>query len=361
MRIQNPGISSDPRGAPRTKGATALCVLLIAFCLAAAAGCGSAEIKEDLPQRSSKPLIWPSPPEPARISYVRAIEKPQDIGATKGFFTKLFELIVGSRNDEMIKPYGVTVDSTGRIIAVDTPLKRVHIFDQKKHEYTYIEEAGNFALDAPIAAAVDADDNIYVTDSTAGKVFAFDRKGKFLNAITGLTRPTGIAVNKTDRTVYVADTGTHEVRVFDFKGNPVATIGKRGDKTGEFNYPVDIFIDKGGEVYVNDSMNYRIQIFDREGKFVSKFGRHGDGSGDFGRPKGIAVDREGHIYIVDALFDTVQIFDRNGNFLLNFGAIGREIGSFWLPSGIYIDNGDKIYVSDSYNKRIQVFEFLGNG
>lgn len=339
--------------------ASAVCLLLTAFFLGWAPGCGSPDIKEDLPRKSSKPLIWPSPPEPARISYVRAIEKPQDIGATKGFFTKVFELIAGARHDEMIKPYGVTVDSTGRIIAVDTSLKRLHIFDQKKHEYTYIDDAGNFILSTPIAAAVDADDNIYVTDSSAGTVFSYDRKGKFLRAITGLARPTGIALNRAGKILYVADTGAHVIKVFDLKGNPLYTIGKRGDKDGEFNYPVDLFTDKNGDLFVNDSMNYRVQIFDGKGRFLGKFGSHGDGSGDFGRPKGIAVDREGHVYVADALFDTVQIFDRKGNFLLNFGTIGRDIGSFWLPTGLYIDSGDNIYVSDSYNKRIQVFEFLG--
>lgn len=360
MRIPDPDKKVKPRSGARALRASAAGVLLMSLFLAFFPGCGSPEIKEDLPQKASKPLLWPSPPEPARISYVRAIEKPQDIGATKGFFTKVFELIAGARHDQLIKPYGVTVDSTGRIIAVDTSLKRVHIFDQKKHEYTYIDEAGNFILNTPIAAAVDADDNIYVTDSSAGMVFSYDRKGKFLRAITGLTRPTGIAVDRAGNRLYVADTGAHAVKVFDLKGNPLSTIGKRGENDGEFNYPVDLFTDRNGDLFVNDSLNYRIQIFDNRGRFLSKFGRHGDGSGDFGRPKGIAVDREGHVYVADALFDTVQIFDRNGRFLLNFGTIGREIGSFWLPAGLYIDSGDKIYVSDSYNKRIQVFEFLGN-
>ncbi len=360
MKIPNPGGRTKPTASSRAATGASAALLLAAFLMVFVPGCGSPEIKEDLPQKTSKPLIWPSPPEPARISYVRAIEKPQDIGVTKGFFTKVFELIAGERHDEIIKPYGVTVDSADRIIAVDTSLKRIHIFDQKKHEYTYIDEAGNFILSTPIAAAVDADDNIYVTDSSAGTVLCYDKKGKFLRAITGLKRPTGIAVSKAGKKLYVADTEAHAVKVFDLTGNPLQTIGKRGDKNAEFNYPVDLFVDRSGDLYVNDSMNYRIQIFDGNGKFLRKFGSHGDGSGDFGRPKGIAVDREGHIYVADALFDTVQIFDSKGRFLLNFGTIGRDIGSFWLPSGMYIDNGDKIYVSDTYNKRIQVFEFLGN-
>lgn len=339
----------------RLGAAVALALFFISF----VAGCAPSTIRdeEQTPQRQ---LIWPPPPEPARISFSRTIAKPEDIGANKGFFRRLSDFFLGPRSEEIVKPYGITVDSTGRVIVVDTALKRVHVFDAKKNKYFFIESIGDENLDSPIAAAVDAEDNIYVTDSLYAKVFVFSPKGKLLYAIDGFKRPTGIAVNRHDRTVYVADTGVHQIKEFDLKGKHLKTFGGLGKEPGEFNFPVDIFVDNNGEVYVADSMNYRVQIFDRDGKFLSAFGRQGDGTGDFGRPKGVSVDRDGNIYVADALFDTVQIFDRSGKFLLNFGTLGREAGKFWLPSGVFIDQGDKIYVSDSYNKRIQIFDYLGH-
>ncbi|MBI5642405.1 MAG: 6-bladed beta-propeller [Deltaproteobacteria bacterium] len=324
-------------------------------------GCASTEVElhEEI-QTPQKPLIWPSPPEPARVSYFKTISKPADIGANKGFFRKVAEFLLGPKYDDIIKPYGISTDSGGRILVADTAFKRIHIYDVKNNKYSYIEEAGDAALDSPIALAVDGEDNIYVTDSVANNVCVFNSKGRFLFSFNGGKRPTGIAINKADKLVYVSDTGKHEINVYDLKGKRVNTIGKWGSQPGEFNYPVDIFIDGHGDLFVADSMNFRIQIFDKGGKFLSTFGHHGDGTGDFGRPKGISVDKEGNIYVADALFDTVQIFDRNGNFLLNFGRLGKEIGSFWLPSGVFIDSGDKIYISDSYNRRIQVFEYHGN-
>ena len=44
------------------------------------AGCSSSTVKEDI-HSPQTPLIWPSPPEPARISYYKSIETPADIGA----------------------------------------------------------------------------------------------------------------------------------------------------------------------------------------------------------------------------------------------------------------------------------------
>lgn len=337
-------------------------IAALIFCFILFSGCTASKIKEDRQAADAAlSLIWPNPPEPARIAYLKTIEKPQDIGAGTGFFAKLAEFILGARVDDIVKPYGVAVDSGGRIVVADTALRRVHIFDGREKKYNFIEDAGKETFSSPIAVAVDASDNIYVTDSVLGKVFAYNKKGAVLFDFKAGERPTGIAVDKEDKKLYVSDTISHSINVYDLKGNLIRTIGKFGVKPGEFNYPVDLFVDKNGELYVIDAMNYRVQIFDKTGKFISMFGHQGDGTGDLGRPKGIAVDRDGNIYIADALFDTVQIFDREGRFLLNFGALGIEAGTFWMPCGVFIDDSDNIYVADSYNRRLQVFEYLGNG
>lgn len=327
--------------------------------LAFAAGCAGAP-KKETQGIAQKAQVWPSPPDRARIAFVRAVSTPADIAAGRGIFSRLVEFVLGAKIEEIIKPYGVAVDSTGRLLVADSAFKRVHIFDIKNSEYSDIKEASDSEFASPIAVAVDADDNIYVSDSILNKVFAFNKKGKFLFKIDGCTKPTGLAVNKKERLLYVTDTAAGDIKVFDLSGKPVKTIGGPGTGRGEFNLPVDIFSSAGGDIYVTDTMNYRIQIFDKDGNFLRMFGRHGDGTGDFGRPKGVAADRFGNIYVVDAIFDTVQIFNSEGKFLLNFGRIGRDTGNFWMPTGLYIDESDRIYVADSYNKRVQIFQYIGN-
>lgn len=353
------GVLSRPGLMPNTLPALAVCVLLaLSLFLSGCAAPGTA-VRDD--ERGDKmPLIWPSPPEPARISYVTAIYRPSDIGAGKGFFKKVVEFLLGESRDDIIKPYGVVSDSAGRLIVADTAFKRVHVFDMKKNKYVIIDSTSEGALESPISAAVDAEDNIYVTDSLKKKVYVFGKSGRYLRGFDAGERPTGISVNETLKQVYVSDTASHRITVFDLNGKKLFSFGGNGGEDGELNFPVDLFIDKDGDVYVADTMNYRIQVFDKTGKFRSKFGRHGDGTGDFGRPKGVAVDRDGNVYVADALFDTVQIFDKKGDFLLNFGSLGSKKGSFWMPGGVFIDRMDKIYVADSYNGRVQVFEYIGN-
>lgn len=347
-------------GKGRPGNPVVLGVVLVFLAISLVAGCSTQDVQQakGTPQ---KPLIWPAPPAPPRITYTQLIERPADIGVKKGLFTRLVEFVVGERYDAIVKPYGMAVDSTGRIIVADTALKRVHIFDPAKNKYSFIENAGDREFLSPIGVTVDDTDLIYVTDSVLAKVLAFDRDGSFVYEVDAGIRPTGIAFNRANDRFYVSDTASHQLLAFNSEGDLLGTIGKWGNGEGEFNFPVDIFTDDEGDIYVVDSMNYRVQIFDKSEKFRTAFGRHGDGTGEFGRPKGLAVDSEGNIYVADALFDTVQIFNRDGDYLLNFGTLGKRPGNFWLPTGLYIDGADNIYVADSYNKRVQIFEYMGSG
>lgn len=334
-------------------------VYLLLLCAGLLSGCYSANIPRQESEAAATPIVWPPQPEPARIIYEGSIERPDDVGASKGIFRRAVEFVIGKTADRIVKPYGIASDSNERLIVADTIFKRLHIFDRKTGKYTWIDDFRNGGFIAPIGVAVDRDDNIYVTEPELDKVIVFSKKGKFLFEIKeNLHRPTGIAVNKSEGLLYVANTGGHNLSVYELNGKYLETVGERGGEKGRFNYPTDIHIDSKGLIYVTDSMNFRIQIFDSNRRFISAFGTHGDGSGSFARPKGVSVDSDGHIYVVDALFDAVQIFDREGRFLLSFGSSGQGKGQFWLPSGIFVDSSDRIYVSDSFNKRVQIFKYL---
>lgn len=132
--------------------------------------------------RSSEPfeplekstIVWPLPPDPARIAYVRTLQRSTDIKPTKGFFRKVVKLLLGEKINRIVKPYGVVVDSTGRVIVVDSAVKRVHIFDIENEKYKAISSGRKFHFVAPIGVAVDLSDNIYVSDSGSDKVLVFN-------------------------------------------------------------------------------------------------------------------------------------------------------------------------------------------
>lgn len=311
----------------------------------------------------SAEIVWPPPPEEAKISFVQAFSAPEDLKIKKSIFKKIWEFIIGEDvENRIVKPYGIFASKDEKIYITDSGSRRVHIFDLDKKKYSFIDRVRKDEFfTSPIGVAVDDKANVYVSDSVIGKVFVFDEKGK-IKAVIGekdtFSRPAGIAISPVNNYLYVVDTSANKIKAFSFDGKHIFEFGQRGKKDGEFNFPTNIAIDKDGNIYVCDTLNFRVQIFSKDGKFIGKFGKVGNRIGEFSKPKGIAVDSDGHIYVADAMYDVVQVFNKNGELMLVFGGGGSEDGKMWLPAGLYIGKDDKIYLADSYNNRVQVFKYL---
>ncbi len=310
-----------------------------------------------------RPPVWPSPPETARIKYLYSISTPDDIGWVPSFFERTLGFFAGPReNRQLVKPFGIFFSRKEVLYVADPGIHMVHIFNLKEHQYDKITKFGKTDFVSPIGVVMDEHGNLYVSDSILRRVFVYDPEGEPVMEIgkdDRMLRPTGIAINPSLKRLYVVDTVSHSVKVFNLEGKFLFDFGKRGNADGEFNFPTSLTIDRKGCLYVNDSLNFRVQVFDPDGRFVSLFGKHGDGMGEFSLPKGVALDSQGHIYVADAIFDSVQIFNSKGALLLYFGEAGHGPGNFWIPTSIFIDHNDRIFVSDSFNQRVQVFRFVG--
>src|SRR5215472_1044430 len=317
--------------------------------------------------------IEPPPPDlllegGRKLSYERSFSSEKEVEGKRGFFKKLVDVVIGEPDHpHLMRPYSIAVDSRGRAIVTDPGANGIHIFDFENHKYKFIErrDKGRASMRSPQCVTVDAQDNIYVSDSTAGKIFVFEPAGKFKRAIGCLKggegyfkRPTGIAVDSAAQRIYITDTLRDKVFVLDMDGAVLQIIGRRGNGQVEFNLPTEVVV-RDQDLFVVDAMNFRVQFLNRSGGFETEVGRVGDSSGAMFRPKGIAVDSEGHLYVVDSLWGVVQIFDRDGQLLYYFGAHSTELGEFQLPAGLFIDHEDRIFVVDSYNRRVQVFRYFG--
>ncbi|MEQ1883683.1 MAG: 6-bladed beta-propeller [Bryobacteraceae bacterium] len=303
---------------------------------------------------------------PARgtVDYLRTLPSVREFTKPKSFFSKLVQWVAGAPDDkpEVLRPYSITHDSTGRLLIADPGAHGVHVFDFEKQKYQFLKGPRGKNLSSPIGIVCDNSDNVYVTDSERAQIYIFDAKGRFQRTIGGnvhevrFERPTGLAIDTNARRLYITDTLRHQVLVLGLNGELIRTIGKRGAGPGEFNFPTSLTL-ASGKLHVVDAMNFRIQTLSTEGQFLSAFGQPGNSTGTMNRPKGIAADTDGNIYVVDALFETVQVFDQGGKLLYYFGSNGRKPGQFQLPSGISIDDRNIIYIADSYNQRVQVFRY----
>lgn len=333
------------------------CVLAIAFLSPVLPVQGS---DQSQPQAPVQPWVWPLAPDKPRIQFIRTIITPQDLGIKKGFFARVWEFIAGEDTiDRIVSPHGLVADGEGKVYVADWGGACVHFFDFDKKDYDKFNLTKMGPLVSPIGAALDAEGLLYITDSSLRRVFVYSgKKNKRIIGDDSMLRPTGIAVNKKEKLLYVVDTTGHRVDIYNLEGKKTGSFGKGGVGDGEFNYPTHIAIDRTGDLYVMDTLNFRVQIFDKSGKYLAGFGTNGTAIGAFIKPKGIAVDSEGHIWVSDGVRNSVQVFDRAGRLLLIFGRNGIGSGEFDVPAGLYLDSKDRLYVADSYNYRVQMFQYL---
>jgi DNA-binding beta-propeller fold protein YncE len=319
---------------------------------------------------SSKDIhVWPKPPERPRYQFEGFIfgesnfikdKSSQNIGAK--FWYLLTGLIWGGGQSNLfVRPQaGLMDDARQRIYVTDVGRKGVWLLDKQKGKIELLEAASrDEGFKTPIALALASDGNVWVTDADLRRIIKLDPVGEPIETIKHqqLQRPTGIARDPRTDQLFVADSASHNIKVFAESGELLRTIGAKGEQPGQFNGPTHLAIAKN-RLYVVDTLNSRVQIFSTDGKFLKTFGKRGLYLGDMPRPKGIAVDASGRIYVVESYHDYLLVYDAEGRLLLPFGGSGKGIGQFYLPAGVWTDSQDRIYVADMFNGRIAVFRYL---
>ncbi len=70
---------------------------------------------------------------------------------------------------------------------------------------------------------------------------------------------------------YVLDEQAGNIKVFDYKGNFLKTIGRKGQGPGEFGMPISLVITPKKNLVVNDMGQRKILFFDKEGNYLKQF------------------------------------------------------------------------------------------
>lgn len=213
------------------------------------------------------------------------------------------------------------------------------------------------------AAAIAArQGRIYVADTSTETIVVFDvpRRRIFRfgqRAPNSLAKPSGIALDGQSN-VYIADAKRRQIMVFDSLGLFLRVIGGPED----LERPTGVAVSSDGErIYAvdrsdNESNNHRVVIYDKDGKKLKTIGTRGSGDGEFNVPLQATVDADGRLYVLDSGNFRVQAFDREGNFIRAFGRPGVYPGNLARPRGIAVDDDGNVYVTDASFNNFQVFQ-----
>lgn len=265
-----------------------------------------------------------------------------------------FQIFGPSVTDRFSQPSDVAVDAEGNIYVTDTLKDRVVVFDPE----------GKFLLTFPTGIkrplGIDAgpDGTVYVVSKRSDTVVAYDRKGKLLRQY-----PAFAPLNVTEEQGRIYITTMGPIVSFDAKtGDDRRVIGWQGRGEEDFAWPQGID-SRDGRLFVADSNNLRLKAHKTDGtvewvygtpptnaSFVPAQGRA------FGLPSGIALDEQGNMLVVDAFRDRIYVFSPQQKELANWGGDrGDSEGQFDHPSGIAYAGSGKMLIADKFNDRVQVF------
>lgn len=283
-------------------------------------------------------IYYPEPPAAPRIQFLTSFSDGQHwVSQSKSTFA---EWVVGEdakakSNTSFDSPYGVAVYNK-KLYICDVSLNKVHIVDLATRAYSVLGPADR--IRNPVNMTVDADGTKYLCDTSVRKILVFDANDRLISEIGESTSwvPVDCAIKGNE--LYITDTTGGKVEVYDKQGQHLRTIGEKGMGPDQLSNPTNLEIGPDGRLYVVDTFLQTVKIFDpATGSFAGTIGGPGSNIGSFARPKGIAIDPQGDVYVTDAQWDVVQIFNPSGQLLATFGGPGKFPYSLGLPAGILID------------------------
>jgi sugar lactone lactonase YvrE len=264
-------------------------------------------------------------------------------------------------------------------------------------------------MGATASVAFDANGHLFVLTRGDKTFFEFNPDGTFIRSFGDklFTRSHGLRIDR-DGNLWATDVGGHIVVKMTRDGQPLLTIGTKGEAgewneaTGshKLNQPNDVVLAGNGDVFVAQGHtpgaegDARVLKFDKNGKFIKSWGGKGSGPGQFQVAHGIAIDAKGLVWVADRENQRIQLFDQDGKFvrevkykglpcsldigrqymymvngfagqvlrldlngkvLAAMGKPGKGPGEFGEAHMIAVSQKDEIYVADSVNAALVKF------
>lgn len=285
----------------------------------------------------------------------------------------LLAMTVPAQAQDFVSPTRVAVMPSGELLIADSKRQTLSIWDPQTASVVRVIDAPG----RPISVAFGWDLFFVGNEITQTVDILYIKNKKHKLSVLGgkrfhIRRPSDIALDIDQGLIFVTDSATGSVLVFDQGGELLRTLPAAGQPP--LYRPTGLAVDPlRGEVLVSDFGDpmhpvATVKIYDYDG--IQKASINGSagcnwfacvGNYNFSRPQGLAVNSQGMIYMVDSVLGQVLVFDRDtGDGIAVIGEVGSGPGQLLLPLDLAIDEQtNDLYVTSNRNRRIEVFSGKG--
>ncbi|MFB3814108.1 MAG: PxKF domain-containing protein [Terriglobales bacterium] len=254
-------------------------------------------------------------------------------------------------------PWGVAVDAQGNVYIADTESQRVRKVDAATGTISTVAGTGSFGFAGdglpaseakfryPTAMVVDAEGNVYITDTNNCRVRKVEASSGIITTVAG-----------------------NETCGYSGDGGPAVQASLK--------YPNCMALDRDGNLFIADRQNNRVRKVEKATGVITTVagngatGLFGDGSRAtetfVNDPTGVAVDAAGNLYIAENRYHRVRKVDASGiittvagNGTGGYGGDGLPVSTSTLlnwPFSVAVDAKGRLYIADRNNQRIRRVE-----
>jgi thiol-disulfide isomerase/thioredoxin len=223
-----------------------------------------------------------------------------------------------------------------------------------------------------------------LSDSGHNQISILNEQGQVLQSYAGFNAPQGMAYDRVNDLLYVADTGNHQLKRIDLKRHKVKLLAGTKRRGGIVNAtprkaikmslasPWDLALFDGDLVIANAGShqllrysikNKKISVFAGNGKESIDDGRYPDNS--LSQPSALAVMGD-DLYFLDSETSSLRRIDKSGKVetllgsgLFDFGyRDGTKADALMQhPLGLEADpKKNRLFIADSYNHVLRIYD-----
>ncbi len=244
-------------------------------------------------------------------------------------------------------------------------------------------------LSFPDGLTLDGSGNIYFSDQGTNLVREITASSGTINTIAGggsllgdggpataaqLNAPFGVALDASNN-LYISDQYNNRIRMVNtsgtintFAGNGIAAYsGDGGQATAaEISLPWGVAVDSHGNVYIGDWANYAVRIVNSSGIISTFAGDNmednntffGNGgpaaAAELNEPAGIAFDASGNTYIADYSDEAVRMVTATTTEVSKISSASNEVNTYPIPN-----NGYFTVTGLMQGQAVELYNYLG--
>ena len=242
------------------------------------------------------------------------------------------------------------IETTRETLSIKTRYEHLETFDGFKYPWGVAVNRVN----GDVAIAEWGGNRVTIIDSQGRRKVSIGAKDR--NKIC-LQNPRGVAFTDDNHLLITEST---RILKCTQQGKIVTSVGgKMGSNQQQFDLPAGLSIHPHNRmIYIADSNNHRIQVLNQDLTFHSQFGGKGTERGKFYLPWDLSFDSKGMVYVAEGNC-RVQKFTPEGRFVTAFGRKGNKASEISRPASITVDKNDIIHLTDLYNNRVSMFDTSG--